>query len=147
MTTGKQPVPFPALYLGTAGALPFVAAAAAALVADGIRDLALFALAAYGAVILSFLGGIRWGLAMAGDASGNALHGRLVLSVCPSLVGWAALLIPLKPGLLLMAAAFALMLGLDVAAARRGETPAWYPRLRIPLTTVVVASLVLGAMA
>lgn len=60
-------VPPAAAALGLAGVLPFAATALASLAAAPWGDLALLALLAYGAVILSFLGGIEWGLASARD--------------------------------------------------------------------------------
>jgi len=141
----RHRVPRPALYLGAGGLIPFVVMAAALVIAP--RDDVLFALGAYGAVILSFLGGIRWGLAIRGGDSGHndaALGRWLAISVSPSLAGWAALLLPAGAGLLLLAVAFALMLALDVRAARANLAPAWYPRLRVPLTAVVVACLLAG---
>ena len=48
---------------------------------------------AYGAVILSFLGGIRWGAALRGIGASQRRF-DFAISVIPSLAGWAALLIP-----------------------------------------------------
>jgi hypothetical protein len=38
------------------------------------------------------------------------------------------------------------MLVVDVRATRSGDAPPWYPKLRIPLTSMVVASLLLGVI-
>ena len=61
-------------------------------------------------------------------------------------LAWLALLLPAMPGLLTMAAAFALLLSGDLWAVRRGLAPAWYPRLRIPLTTIVALCLLVAAL-
>jgi len=143
-------VPPVAAWLGGSGALPFVALALLAFLGPGEwANWASRALAFYGAVILSFLGGIQWGLSIAtgSPAPDSALTRRLATSVAPSLIGWAALLLPLKIGLLMMTAAFALILYADVRASMKGEAPDWYPKLRIPLSSVVMASLVAGALA
>ena len=145
------PIPRAASWLGALGAVPFVFFAILGLVLeDADREQASFVLAAYGAVILSFLGGIHWGLAIA-DFGCRPLEGasyrRLTLSVVPSLVGWLALVLPLAAGLLILALAFLLMLFVDWRATRQGEAPAWYPKLRWPLTTAVAASLILGTLA
>lgn len=155
--TGHDPqdngarVPPAAKWLGAFGAVPFVALAIAAIaLKDAARVQALFSLATYGAVILSFLGGIHWGLAVAGAGTGTSADGlrhRLVLSVIPSLVGWGALFLSPPLALGVMAVAFVVMLLVDIRATRRGEAPPWYPRLRLPLTVVVTASLALGALA
>lgn len=147
---GKPPaavvVPTAAAWLGAAGLIPFVVlACAGVLLADRLHMQLLPALAGYGAVILSFLGGVHWGMAIA-DSESVALGRRLVAAVIPSLIGWSALLMPIGIGLLVLAAAFVLLLMFDLRTLRRGEAPAWYPRLRWPLTIVVVASLMFGAL-
>ena len=137
------PLPTAARWLGFAGLLPFAAAALLALTPNApLHTLALPALLAYGAVILSFLGGIRWGLAMAANAAD--LPARLALSVLPSLLAWLALLLAPRAGLLLLALGFAAMLLLD---QRIGDAPAWYPRLRLPLSLGALAALLLGLAA
>lgn len=143
------PVPRPAAVLGAFGALPFVVLATALVFAGPTAQPALAgALSGYGAVILSFLGGIQWGLAI-GDARGathRRLSQRLGLSVVPSLLGWAALLMPPPLGLWLLAAGLAGALAFDIRAAARREAPAWYPRLRLPLTGAVCAALIVAAL-
>ena len=123
-------VPSAAKWLGALGAVPFVFLALAGSFIDAsFQERAHFGLAAYGAVILSFLGGIHWGLAIA-DAdpvqSNGAALARLGISVLPSLVGWSALLISRPIGLLVLAAAFLGLLLFDLHASRKTQTPAWY---------------------
>ena len=139
-----------AAWLGGLGALPFIALSGAGPLLDSApRMFAVHALVAYGAVILSFLGGVHWGLAIGSrsNADHQELRTRLVVSVIPSLAAWAALLVPEKTGLLVLATAMAAMLWVDIRATRAGQAPRWYPKLRIPLTCVVVAALLLGASA
>ena len=142
-------VPIVAKWLGGLGALPFMFLAAVGVAAEpALAEVSRLALAAYGAVILSFLGGIHWGLAIAGlgpDTSVCRTARRLAYSVVPALVGWGALFVVWPLGLLILAAAFAAMLLFDARASRVGEAPYWYRRLRLPLTVVVVASLIAGA--
>lgn len=144
--TPADAVPPAALWLGGLGALPFVALAAGHILTSGeAASLTGFALAAYGAVILSFLGGIRWGLAVAPRGVGGSLTMPLTLSVVPSLIGWGALLAPAPASLLILASTFLAVLLWDRRAAQTGAAPFWYPRLRVPLTTVVVTTLLAGA--
>lgn len=135
-----------ALALGYAGLLPQVAAVA--LIGLGRRDptdlawipaMLGYGLAlVYGAVILSFLGGIWWGWAMA-RTTGQA---RLaVLAVLPSLVGVACIgTVALWPfpltGWPAVALGSALMLTLlvDRRLVATGEAPAGWMRLRTPLS-------------
>lgn len=146
-----RPVPPAAKWLGVMGLIPFVTLAVASLPWAGpTGEWASFALAAYGAVILSFLGGIHWGLAVAGFGPATRdeiAWSRLVVGVSPSLLGWGALFLPRPFDLLLLASAFALLLAVDSRLSRTGHAPAWYPMLRLPLTIVVVATLGLAALA
>jgi Protein of unknown function (DUF3429) len=83
--------------LGNLGLLPFVAGALLVWVvnAEALPHVAL-ALSAYGAVIVSFLGGIHWGLAFRLSAPPASL---LLWGVVPSLVAWLAVLMPPNAGL------------------------------------------------
>jgi len=141
-------IPQSAAWLGALGLVPFAALAGLLpLVGADLKPALAHALLGYGAVILSFLGGVHWGLAIGSNppAADAAIRTRLILSVVPSLIAWAALLLP-AGGLFVLAAAIALMLVVDIRATRAGEAPPWYPRLRIPLSCAVAASLLAGAL-
>ncbi|WP_425088263.1 DUF3429 domain-containing protein [Stappia sp.] len=144
----KRPAPRLSRMLGYAGLLPFLAgalyltAAAFRLVDAQFAAFATLALTVYGAVILSFLGGVRWGIAV---ASARAEAGVFVWSVMPSLGGWVAVLLPPSWGLLMLACGFLLQGGWDLHAGEKGTLPQWYVRLRRRLTVVVVASLLVAA--
>lgn len=142
---GKARVPPAAFWLGHAGLIPFAAGALAVLAVPG-GGIALGPLAAYGATILAFMGGCRWGFAAAGLGDG-AGWAPLALSVLPALWGWAALMLPPVAGFALLAAGFAALLGLDILLANRGGAPAWWPRLRWPLSAGAIAAMLAGAAA
>jgi Protein of unknown function (DUF3429) len=137
-------VPAPAAVLGLAGVIPFAAGALGSFRPGALGALATAALLAYGAVILSFLGGIHWGLAI---GQHDPSYRRLGVGVVPSLVGWVALLLGGAAGLLPLAAAFAAVLGLDIQLTREGMAPAWFPRLRSALTAAVVLCLLVAALS
>ncbi len=140
-------VPRPALVLGFAGLLPFLAASLGLWLADYPDSLAALDIQlAYGAVILSFMGAVHWGLAL-GD--GAISYRRLGWSVVPALLGWLALLLNPVYGLLLMVLGFAGVYFGDLRAIAAGNAPAWYRALRRPLTLIVIASLAssYGALA
>ena len=144
--------PTSAKVLGFAGLIPFVGCMLAALLAgETLRPLALQALMAYAAVILSFLGGVHWGLAIAvprrWDSDESLTSVRLAFSIVPSLIAWAALLMPLRFGMLVTSLAIALVLMLDQKAVREGTCPVWYLSLRLALSFGAVISLVVGASA
>ena len=134
-------IPKAACWLGFAGLIPFFLAAVIGLVwSTPLHEISLKALLAYGAVILSFLGGIRWGLAIATSKS-SGLLGPLAISVAPALLGWVALLVPSSVGLVLLALGFAVM-----ADFRLSTAPYWYATLRLPLSIGAIVCLLIGLM-
>jgi hypothetical protein len=146
---GAQDVPLPAAVYGGTGLIPLVATAIAVWVvpaewAGFALDVQLF----YGATIISFLGAAHWGLALAGqgtrgDDRAACSWARLGYSVAPSLVAWLSLITVPAIGLVMQMASFVATFFVDAKTTRVGITPAWYPRLRKPLT--IVAILCLGA--
>ena len=142
----QKRLPKSAAWLGGSGVTPFVCLSLAIPFAnDALRTQLQFALIAYGAAILSFLGGIRWGIAIAeAPRTEDWLLRRLGLSVMPSLIAWASLLIPAKLGSLTLVIGLGAMWLLDNFSSRAGELPPWYPSLRWPLTCVAVATLLTG---
>jgi hypothetical protein len=140
------PLPPLARLLGLAGLIPFVAGALAVFAAEGwTRGLALQALAAYGAVILSFLGAVHWGFALAAPDT-PATPARLIGGVLPSLWAWAALLLPASLACLALAIGLALTLAAEEVARARGSTPLAYQRLRRLLSLVAAASLLAAGL-
>jgi len=137
---GLAGMPRPALALGLAGLLPFAAASLGTWVTD-YPDFVLFInlQMAYGAVVLSFLGAVHWGLALARDEAGD--WPRLGLSVLPALAGCIALAIPNGAGLLVLILGFAGTYFFDLRAVRAGRLPAWYGTLRKLLTVAVLLCL------
>ena len=143
-------VPLPAVYLGAAGAIPFVALAFDLQVSGLlVESQARLALGAYGASILAFLGGIQWGFESVladGKTGGRALSGvRLLISIVPSVIAAVALLMGAREALLVLAAGFALAFLADWWRASRALSPGWFMKLRAPLSAVVIASLLVGA--
>jgi hypothetical protein len=131
--------------LGLAGLLPFVAGALGLWLVDAAwRPWVAQALVAYGALIVSFLGGIHWGLAArAGTPPPPAL---LVWGVLPSLIAWPALLMPAPAALVLLAAALLLCLVVDRRLYPAHGAAALLP-LRLRLTLVAAVACVVGALA
>jgi hypothetical protein len=86
-----------ALRLAYAGLVPFVMGAALVwLVRADAHAYVALALSAYAALILSFLGGIHWGLAMRQAPTDTS---ALVWGIVPALVAWPAVLMPPDAGL------------------------------------------------
>ena len=109
------------------------------------RTQTLALLQSYCAIILSFLGGIRWGLGMVFRDGGSPRD--LIASCLPPLVGWAAVFVPVPYAFGLLAAAFAAQGAWDTFAVQGAVAPRWYGRLRILLTWLVVAAMVLAFVA
>ena len=126
-------------FLGWAGLVPFGLAALGTH--SGIDTLVPYGFlggTAYGAVILSFLGAVHWGLAMQDDRSPY----WYVWSITPALLGFASLLL-LDVGMRVatLIPLFALAWSVDRKAAHHGLIPNWYMRLRSKLTAGAVMSL------
>lgn len=128
-----------ALVLGAGGLIPFLGLSALVILGQslfGVSPRPL--LAAYGAVIASFLGGLRWGAAAASPAGRGADY---AVAIVPSLVAWAALFAP-APWDLRALGALVLAWGLvDQDLPRRGLVPAWLGRLRLALSGVAGLAL------
>ncbi len=137
----ERNIPLSALVLGLAGTVPFMALAVAITMNFSIPliDNPVAGLVAYAAIILSFLGGIRWGFAL--RMSDQTLQGRaFILSVGPSIAGWLLLLPPSPMALVVMPVLFVLM-GLADQTMGTVGAPAWYMRLRLLLSVIVTLSL------
>jgi len=79
-----------ALWLGYGGLIPFVAGAAlAGLLDPESRPLAASALSAYAAVIVSFLGGIHWGIGFR-DGTPRLFLWGVVPSLVAATIGFVA---------------------------------------------------------
>ena len=142
-------IPITALILGLAGVIPFAFPLAAAILITSDdyhilwKTLQLF----YALTILSFMAGALWGFAAkAGDRLGYAL------STLPALYGFSMTgmiwfgIVTTSESLFLMALGFLVILLLDRRAAGLAQAPEWWMPLRIILTTLVVLSLIGGAL-
>lgn len=141
--TPRPAIPRVVFGYGLAGLIPFWAPAAAGLAWPETREIAGLLLAAYAALILSFLGGARFGRAVL-DAPPSVA--AISLSMLPTIAGLATLALPPSlrtVQLLLLAAALALHWLWDL---RDTGAPAWMPRLRTILTAGAVAGLAVGAV-
>ena len=139
----SRPPPL-AWMLGLAGLLPFLVGAALQWFSPpGWRMLAASALLTYGAVIVSFLGGIHWGLAMRSGAPPSA---RLVWGVVPSLLGWLAVLLDSPWGQAVLVLSLLSCFAVDRVSYRGLGLQAWLP-LRALLTTVASLSVAVGGVA
>lgn len=139
-------VPWGAVLLGIAGLIPFLGFAALSVSGTdgGLNVIGLSPrtiLSAYGAVIASFLGGIRWGAAAARGLGGT----DYLIAIVPSLVAWAALAAPPPWDLRILGGLVLLWGVIDQDLARRGLAPVWMGRLRLGLSGIAGAALLVAA--
>ncbi len=133
--------------LGWAGVLPFAGLSALVLLDwSASKDTIEPMLIAYGAIILSFMGGVHWGIAMTKTVGKNIpiQPWHLVLSVIPALLGWTATFFDTRYAIAVLAVGFVALLIVDMNWASGNCAPAWYGKLRLQLTSTVL--LCLGAV-
>lgn len=137
----RRPDPL-AVRLGYVSLVPFVAGAAAVLIARGAaQEHAAAALGGYAATVVSFLGGIHWGF---GFRTPQPRASLFLWGVVPSLAAWAGLQLPLAAALALHAAVLSACFLVDRAVYPRHDAGAWLP-LRFRLTAIAVVACLLGA--
>ncbi len=131
------------LIYGLFGVVPFWSLAAVIVLAPNWSGVAAAVVSVYAALILSFLGGARWGLAIRAGAPDPVVIG---LAMTPTLAGLAVIsLAHGNPRVQLLALAGALTLSWAWDARGR-DLPSWYGRLRSLLTAGAVAGLCVGAL-
>ena len=143
MNGRTDPAPQAVLAYGLLGIIPFWSLPLSALLAPNWAGVVAAIEAVYAALILSFLGGARWGLAVR-DASPNPVV--VGLAMTPTLAGLATLVFlhgAARLQLPVLAAALALSWGWDATAK---EMPPWFARLRTGLTLGAVGGLCVGAV-
>lgn len=104
------------------------------------------ALKTYGAVILSFLGGMRWGVAL--KSSDEVLARKtFVFAVLPSLLAWFSLYLPVPYVFAVLALGFAGQGAWDAFSGDKGAFGQWFVKLRIVLTLMVSGALIMAFFA
>ncbi len=98
----------------------------------------------WSALILSFLGGIRWGFAIANEPFENR---NLMLSVIPSILAWFVLLLPDAYTILALLVLFCVHGAWDSFYINQGKVAPWFGKIRITLTFLVAAAHVIVLFA
>lgn len=109
------------------------------------RQGTILLLTGYAALTLTFLGGIRWGVAMV--SASRERQRDLIFSGVPLLFGWMALMATPPLVFVFLAVAFAAQGAWDSLTLSPGAVPDWFRRLRMQLTVLVVAALVVAFVA
>lgn len=131
--------------LGYAGLSPFVLLTALLWLVD--KELLPFvslALAGYAAAIVSFLGGVHWGIGFMTGPDAPRYH--FIWGVIPSLVAWLALLMPAYAALPLLGVMLLACYAFDSKTYPAAGLANWLP-MRLRLTVVATLSCLLGAAA
>ena len=144
-------IPRAAFLLGWLGVLPFAFLSLASIKGavvdpDSARDVLFI----YGALILSFMGGVHWGLAavQSGTKDENATTAagvRFAVSVLPALAAFVLSTVSISLALAGLAVAFTALLFYDFRTVRKGLAPKWYTPMRTQLSGVVVVLLMVSA--
>ena len=139
-----QTIPRSALILGVLGLIPFVAGGILVWVPQlgGIRPSLPPLVVYYAALIISFLGGVRWGAAMQNKTTGATLARELSASVLPTLITLVCFILSLPAAIVMLLVLITSQGLLDVLAARQDTLVSWYGPLRILLSGVASAGLV-----
>jgi Protein of unknown function (DUF3429) len=128
--------------LTLAGLVPFICCTLAIIFDKsffGYDAITLFL--SYGAIILSFLGGIVWMAAIQLKGDFQLSRWLLYLSVCPSILGWVALVIQGREGLIFLIAGFSGWMVVENSLTRMEIYPAWFWKLRQRTSSAVIALL------
>ncbi|KAM4728920.1 transmembrane protein 69-like [Anableps anableps] len=134
--------PTPAFYLGFSGLIPFLSAPLFMAATQSFYPEVAYAQMVYGASIVSFLGGARWGFAIPAGSPAKPDWMNLGNSVVPSLLAWLALLCRdnITEGALVVIMGLGLSLHYDLTLLP--GYPGWFRAMRTVLTLVATFSLV-----
>lgn len=135
--------------MAVAGAVPFVAAAAVIVAGPAVHQpLAIQAMTTYAAVILSFLGGVHWGIGVSINADApRSAQTLFVLAIVPALLAWALLFVTQPNSRIFVAIfLFGFVWVVDALLCLQKLIPLWFFRLRCIVSAIVVASLLMAAL-
>ncbi|XP_035380358.1 transmembrane protein 69 isoform X2 [Electrophorus electricus] len=134
--------PKPALYLGFCGLLPFVSAPIIMGITGTYLPELAYAEVVYGASVVSFFGGARWGFALPEGSPAKPDWLNLANSAVPSLIAWLALLFSnsiTQSGMLVI---MGLGISLHYDLALLPTYPSWFKAFRAVFTMVAFFSIV-----
>merc|ERR1712093_409490 len=163
-TFSLSEVPKESLYIGAAGILPYAATSMSTVflafdinhahntgsgylfspeTAHQLLDLVTPIQIGFGAVIISFLGAIHWGMEYSGYG-GYHSYRRYMYGVIAPAVAWPTIFTPVEYALITQFFAFNFLYFADARATARGWFPPWYSIYRFVLTFFVGASIVIS---
>ena len=136
-----------AVVLSLAGAVPFIAGTVLLWFgpAQNVAPI-LQAVVTYAAIVLSFLGGIQWGIGVSiRESAPKSAQSLFLLSVVPSLLAWVMLFIDASGARLIVAIfLFGFVWVIDALLHLQKLVPHWFFRLRSIATPIVIVLLTLA---
>jgi len=158
-------VPRPYMVMGLAGGLPYLGTAItsvylarqAGMAATGVitnidpgvaltvLDQSLIFQTTYGAVMLSFLGALHWGMEFSGFG-GHKGYARLILGATPVVFAWSTLALEPTSALIAQWSGFMALWYADLKVTTAGWTPKWYSQYRFYLS-LLVGSCIIATLA
>ncbi|KAL6301612.1 hypothetical protein BKA93DRAFT_751827 [Sparassis latifolia] len=160
-----QTVPTPFMVLGLAGGLPYLGLSSATIylayqaglaVTGGIGSMdpgvaitmlhqALDFQVTYGAVLLSFVGALHWGMEFSGYG-GHKGYARLLLGAAPVVFGWSTLALPPMEALIAQWVGYTAVWWADSKATAAGWAPRWFSQYRFYLS-ILVGTCIISSLA
>lgn len=137
--TSIPPVP---RSLGWAGVTPFLFSTILVWSdTPAFYQMGLHSILFYGAIILSFLGGVHWGLELKNIYPTVSLLSGYSLSILPSLAAFLSLYLPPLVALMILGSGFLGVMVMDRKLVQRRSAPDWYAKLRYQLSVAVLLCL------
>jgi hypothetical protein len=135
--------------LGFGGLLPFVLLALGVWLGPAsIRATLVAAQVRYAAAILTFVGALHWGIALASPGLEPRITARaLAWGIAPSLYCWLVALLPARLSLPMLVAGLVIALAADQMFYRRYPVPGWFLGVRWLLTVGAAVSLAITALS
>jgi len=96
----------------------------------------------YGAVLLSFLGALHWGMEFSGYG-GYKGYKRLALGVAPVVFAWSTLALDPTMALIAQWGGFTALWYADMRVTSAGWTPIWYSQYRFYLSILIGSCIIL----
>ncbi len=124
-----------------AGTLPFLFAGIGQFFIDDIFGIDLVTIAtAYGAIIVSFVAGIHWGVFLFKDSPMNLfIHSNVI-----ALLSWSSLLVPAIAGFFILAASFVYLILIDLTLKKKEIIEPWFFQIRLQATLIAIVTLTLN---
>ncbi|MEM6414191.1 MAG: DUF3429 domain-containing protein [Pseudomonadota bacterium] len=136
-----------ALFLSYAAAAPLIGAALYLVADSSMVELVRTLMALYGAALIIFFGGIRWGVAIM--TKGGPTFRSLIGAAFPLFAAMPLFFpAPVEWKLAIIMVLTALLLIDDLNATRRGSgAPTWYLGVRLPLTVLIEVAILVALVA